>query len=126
MTHVSTFPLSEADAGEADKERKTRNKSGKGGETKAEEKRARSWVGKKKRGCETKKSLRAKRLLPLLFDISLPDAQQDARAMEFLHDTRTERKSRLPPLAEKAEEKKDLEQGERKKAAADQFRTVGL
>ena len=55
-------------------------------------------AGTKKKGRKTKKSLDAEAALPKLFDIALPDDEQLARSLEFLHDQRGERKCRLPPL----------------------------
>ena len=54
-------------------------------------------AGTKKKGRKTK-SLEAEAALPKLFDIALPDDEQLARSLEFLHDQRGERKCRLPPL----------------------------
>ena len=54
-------------------------------------------AGTKKKGRKTK-SLEAEAALPKLFNIALPDDEQLARSLEFLHDQRGERKCRLPPL----------------------------
>ena len=56
----------------------------------------RKWAGSKKRKYETKKSLKAKQLLPTLFDIGNGDDYQDAEALVYLRDARTERKLLLP------------------------------
>ena len=92
-----------------------------------------SQVGKKK-PCKTKKSEEAERLLPLLFDIALPDDVQTKAALPFLQDQRTERKCRLPPITrplgiekrrmereEKEEERRKREEEEK----AARFATVG-
>ena len=55
-------------------------------------------AGTKKKGRKTKKSLKAEAALPQLFDIALPDDEQLARCLEFLHNQRSKRKCRLPPL----------------------------
>ena len=47
-----------------------------------------SQKGKKPSGCKTKKSENAERLLPLLFDVALPDDQQSVGKLEFLQDQR--------------------------------------
>ena len=56
----------------------------------------RKWAGSKKRKYETKKSLKAKQLLPTLFDIGIGDDYQDAEALVYLRDARAERKLLLP------------------------------
>ena len=72
------------------------------GSEKAEEEDAkvatgpRKWAGSRKRKGETKKSIKAKQLLPTLFDIGLGDTYQDQEALAYLRDARTERKLLLP------------------------------
>ena len=94
----------------------------------------RSQVGKKKAGFKSKKSQEAERLLPLLFDIALPDDQQLKSSLPFLQDQRTERKCRLPPITrllgvEKRRMEREAKEDERKKREevekASRFATVG-
>ena len=92
-----------------------------------------SQVGKNK-SRKTKKSEEAERLLPLLFDIALPDDVQTKAALPFLQDQRTERKCRLPPVTrplgvEKRRMEREAKEDERKKREEVQkearFKTVG-
>ena len=87
-----------------------------------------SWAGSRKRKGETKKSLKAKSMLPKLFDVALPDAQQDPSALAFLHDARNERKLHLE---EEEEEEEGGDQEAEEEAGAESkkpepFQTVGL
>ena len=93
-----------------------------------------SQVGKKKAGYKSKKCQEAEHLLPLLFDISLPDDQQPKSSLPFLQDQRTERKCRLPPITrllgvEKHRMEREAKEGERKNREeaekAARFSTVG-
>ena len=92
-----------------------------------------SQVGKKK-PCKTKKSEEAERLIPLLFDIALPDDLQTKTALSFLQDQRSERKCRLPPATrplgvEKRRIEREAKEEERQKREevekAARFSTVG-
>ena len=52
----------------------------------------------RKKGSMTKKRKKAQDLLPCLFDIAADDECQPPAKLGFLHDQRTERKCRLPPV----------------------------
>ena len=93
-----------------------------------------SQVGKKKGGFQSKKRQDAEQLLPLLFDIALPDEDQPKSSLAFLHDQRTERKCRLPPVTrllgvEKRRIEREAKQDERRKREenekASRFSIVG-
>ena len=91
-------------------------------------------AGTKRKGRKTKKSIDAENWLPLLYDIALPDGEQPTRSLEFLHDQRTERKCRLPPVTgmlgiERRRRDKEAKEEERRTResleSCGRFNTVG-
>ena len=93
-----------------------------------------SQKGRKQAGSKTKKSSEAERLMPLLFDIALPDEEQPKSSLPFLIDQRNERKCRLPPITrvrpvEKRRMEREAKEEERKnrekEESAARFNTVG-
>ena len=95
----------------------------------------RKWAGSRKRKYETKKSLKAKQLLPTLFDIGIADDYQDAEALVYLRDARAERKLLLPveragvpekvEVTETGEEGENVEEAKNKRKTENPFKSIG-
>ena len=74
--------------------------------------KVRKWAGTRKRKGETKKSSAAKDLLDELFDIALPDSEQNEEALVYLRDARGKRELRLPtPKAREVKASAEAESG---------------
>ena len=89
-----------------------------------------SRAGLKKPGCETERSIRAKKKLDILFDIGLSDERQPKESMPFLLDMRGDRKACLPPIVaplgieRRRDERKKREAKREKKEAAARFKAI--
>ena len=125
--HRTSVEVEDTDRGKRDGTAEaTAEVNKKGGPEKKAKKRAPS--------SKTKESKVGEALLPLLYDIALPDKEQPAGKLEFLRDQRGERKCRLPPIngvlkVESRRKKRDLQEEKRRKTeeaeSATQFQTIG-
>ena len=117
------------DEGAGEEERAT-TRSAKDEEQDEERPKVKRWAGTRKRKGETKKSVKAKSLLPLLFDVALPDEEQDPVALDFLRDARGKREKNLQEEDSEEEEEEAIaeEDGGESEGSkgSDQFQTIGL
>ena len=96
-------------------------------EPEAERPKVKRWVGSRKRKGETKTSVKAKSLLPQLFDVPLRDEEQDPIALDFLRDARGKREKQMEYWDEEEEALEEEDGGELAGAkGSDQFEMIGL